>query len=88
MSVKDSLDTQSLIIKFVKIHGDNFDYSKVIYEGLTSKVIIICPEHGEFLQQPRLHLRGSNGCKICIQKEKKENNRILKNFISENHQYN
>ena len=68
MSVKDSLDTQSLIIKFVKIHGDNFDYSKVIYEGLTSKVIIICPEHGEFLQQPRLHLRGSNGCKICIQK--------------------
>ncbi|MDA0764998.1 MAG: hypothetical protein O3A39_11235 [Proteobacteria bacterium] len=71
MSVKDSLDTQSLIIKFVKIHGDNFDYSKVIYEGLTSKVIIICPEHGEFLQQPRLHLRGSNGCKICIQKRKK-----------------
>ncbi|MDB9870413.1 hypothetical protein OAD33_05020 [Alphaproteobacteria bacterium] len=71
MSVKDSLDTESLIIKFVKIHGDNFDYSKVIYEGLTSKVIIICPEHGEFLQQPRLHLRGSNGCKICIQKRKK-----------------
>ena len=35
MSVKDSLDTESLIIKFVKIHGDNFDYSKVIYEGLT-----------------------------------------------------
>ena len=71
MSVKDSLDTESLIIKFVKIHGDNFDYSKVIYEGLTSKVIIICPQHGEFLQQPRLHLRGSNGCKICIQKRKK-----------------
>jgi hypothetical protein len=71
MSVKDSLDTESLIIKFVKIHGDNFDYSKVIYEGLTSKVIIICPEHGEFLQQPRLHLRGSNGCKTCIQKRKK-----------------
>jgi hypothetical protein len=71
MSVKDLLDTQSLIIKFVKIHGDNFDYSKVIYEGLTSKVIIICPEHGEFFQQPRLHLRGSNGCKICIKKRKK-----------------
>lgn len=71
MSIKDTLDTQSLIIKFVKVHADNFDYSKVIYEGLTSKVIIICPEHGEFLQQPRLHLRGSNGCKICIQKRKK-----------------
>ena len=71
MSVKNSLDTESLIIKFVKIHGDKKKKKKVIYEGLTSKVIIICPEHGEFLQQPRLHLRGSNGCKICIQKRKK-----------------
>ena len=71
MSRKDILDKDLLILKFVKIHGDNFDYSKVIYEGLTSKVIIICPEHGEFLQQPRLHLRGSNGCKVCIEKRKK-----------------
>ena len=71
MSRKDILDTELLILKFVKIHGDNYDYSKVIYEGLTSKVIIICPEHGEFLQQPRFHLRGSNGCKVCIEKRKK-----------------
>ena len=71
MSRKDTLDTELLILKFEKIHGDNFDYSKVIYEGLTSKVLIICPEHGEFLQQPRLHLRGSNGCKVCIEKRKK-----------------
>ena len=71
MSRKDTLDTELLILKFEKIHGNNFDYSKVIYEGLTSKVIIICPEHGEFLQQPRLHLRGSNGCKVCIAKRKK-----------------
>ena len=71
MSRKDILDTELLILKFEKVHGDNFDYSKVIYEGLTSKVIIICPEHGEFLQQPRLHLRGSNGCKVCIENRKK-----------------
>ena len=71
MSPKKTLDTSSLILKFQKIHGNNFDYSKVIFQGLTSKVTIICPEHGEFSQQPRLHLRGSNGCKICIQKRKK-----------------
>jgi len=71
MSSKDKLDTELLILKFEKIHSKNFNYSKVIYEGLTSKVIIICPEHGEFLQQPRLHLRGSNGCKVCIEKRKK-----------------
>ena len=57
MSKKENLNTEKLILKFQKIHGDVFDYSKVMFESLTSKVIIICPEHGEFTQQPRLHLR-------------------------------
>ena len=71
MSFKNNLDTKSLVLKFQKIHGNNYDYSKVIFESLTSKVIIICPEHGEYIQQPRLHLRGSNGCRACIKKRKK-----------------
>ena len=71
MSHKDTLNTDLLILKFQKIHGNNFNYSKVVYERLTIKVIITCPEHGDFLQQPRLHLRGSNGCKACIEKRKK-----------------
>ena len=70
MSSKIHLDTKSLVLKFQKIHGNNFDYSKVDFESLTSKVIIICPEHGEYSQQPRLHLRGSNGCKTCIMERK------------------
>ena len=71
MSKKEILNTEELICKFKKVHDDNFDYSKVIFEGLTSKVIIICPDHGEFAQQPRLHLRGSNGCKTCLKLRKK-----------------
>ena len=71
VSKKENLNTEKLILKFQKIHGDVFDYSKVIFESLISKVIIICPEHGEFTQQPRLHLRGSNGCKTCIKLRKK-----------------
>ena len=71
MPPKKTLNTEELIFKFKKVHGDNFDYSKVIFQGLTSKVIIICPDHGEFAQQPRLHLRGSNGCKTCIKLRKK-----------------
>ena len=71
MSKKKILNTKDLIFKFKKVHGDNFDYSKVIFEALTSKVIIIFPDHGEFAQQPRLHLRGSNGCKVCIKLRKK-----------------
>ena len=71
MSKKEILNTEELIFKFRKVHGENFDYSKVIFESLISKVIITCPEHGDFTQQPRLHLRGSNGCKTCIKLRKK-----------------
>ena len=73
MSKHIEINTESLIAKFKKVHGENFDYSKVEFESFTTKVTIICLEHGEFYQQPRLHLRGSNGCKICIQLRKKRN---------------
>lgn len=71
MSKNNEITTELLINKFKKIHGNNFDYSKVEFDSLTSKVVIICRDHGEFYQQPRLHLRGSNGCKTCIQLRKK-----------------
>jgi hypothetical protein len=38
-----------------------YDYSKVKYVNIYSKVIIICPIHGEFKQTPDIHLRGG-GC--------------------------
>ena len=57
------------------IHGDKYDYSKVEYINSTTKVCIICPEHGEFWQTPNSHLNGI-GCKKCginirIEKRKK-----------------
>jgi len=53
------------------VHGDKYDYSKVNYVNNRTKVIIICPEHGEFEQVPDSHLRGS-GCPICRWKKAKE----------------
>jgi very-short-patch-repair endonuclease len=46
------------------LHNNKFDYSKVIYVNRTTKVKIICPEHGEFEQTPANHLQG-NGCYLC-----------------------
>ena len=57
---------KSIIRKFQKIHGGTFDYSRVDYYNHTTKIIIICRRHGPFEQQPRLHLRGSTGCRQCI----------------------
>lgn len=45
-------------------HGDKYDYSKVEYIKNNIKVIIICKEHGDFLQTPGKHLSGQ-GCSKC-----------------------
>ncbi len=47
-----------------QIHGDKYDYSKVIYTNKDAKVTIICKIHGEFDQCANSHKRGS-GCKKC-----------------------
>ena len=57
--------TESIIEKFKKIHGDKYDYSKVIFERVDKKVCIICPIHGEFWQEPSNHVNGKNGCPKC-----------------------
>jgi len=46
------------------VHGDRYDYSKVEYINDSTKVIIICKEHGEFTQTPSDHLQG-RGCPLC-----------------------
>ena len=46
-----------------------YDYSKVSYVNTLTKVIIICPEHGEFIQTPAKHLQG-HGCIKCSHKRR------------------
>lgn len=58
------LTTEEFIKKAREVHGDRYDYSKVEYVDNKSKVCIICPEHGEFWQNPANHLKGHR-CKEC-----------------------
>ena len=44
--------------------GDRYDYTKTEYKNNNKKVIIICKEHGEFLQLPISHLN-KYGCSKC-----------------------
>ena len=52
------------IEKATMIHNNNYDYSLVEYKNIDTKVKIICPVHGEFVQTPANHLKGS-GCLKC-----------------------
>lgn len=52
-----------------KIHRNKYDYSKVDYINVDTKVCIICPEHGEFWQTPYKHKNGQ-GCPICAKEHR------------------
>ena len=63
------LSKNELINRFHKIHGDKYDYSKVEYKNMHTKICIICPIHGEFYQTPHNHINGA-GCPHCSGKLK------------------
>jgi hypothetical protein len=56
--------TTLFISKSKQVHGERYDYSKVVYVNAKTKVIIICKEHGDFFQTPSNHLSNFN-CQKC-----------------------
>ena len=70
------LSTEEFIEKAHKVHGDKYNYSKVEYINTGTKVCIICPEHGEFWQEPENHLQGEK-CPMCSETKLEKEIRIL-----------
>lgn len=59
-----------------------FDYSKVEYVNNSTKVIIICPIHGEFLISPHNLLKSNIGCPECVKQYKRNKfNDSIEQFI-------
>lgn len=74
-----------ILSKFKEIHNNKYDYSKVEYNGVDRKVCIICPEHGEFWQEPWVHIKGC-GCPKCgvtFSKNEDEIIQFLQNELGE-----
>ena len=76
------MNTEKFIEKAKQIHGDKYDYSKIIYTKAINKVIIICKKHGEFFQQSNLHLHGS-GCVNCYREISQQLQRDTKEIFLE-----
>ena len=66
-------NTEDFIRKAKLVHGNRFNYDKVIYVSALLKVVINCSIHGDFSQSPHQHLKG-NKCPECAQIEKHINN--------------
>jgi very-short-patch-repair endonuclease len=66
--------TFQIIQKAKHIHGDKYNYSKVIYKNSKTPIIIICNTCGnEFEQLIHSHFRGNGGCKECHKNKSKNN---------------
>lgn len=57
---------KNFLEKAKKIHGDKYDYSRVVFDkALSEKVEIICKIHGVFIQSGDGHIHLGSGCKKC-----------------------
>ena len=58
--------TKEEIIKLSnEVHGNKYDYSLIEYVNNSTKIKIICPEHGIFNQKPIDHIHKKRGCPKC-----------------------
>jgi len=55
---------EEFVIRSKKHHGEKYSYPNQEFNGITSVVRIICPEHGEFQQKATSHSKG-HGCYKC-----------------------
>lgn len=78
------LDTETFIKKAKKVHGNKYDYSESVVNGVDNKTKIICPEHGEFYQTPYKHINSMQGCPICGKKKVGEKSRNSEKDVIEN----
>ena len=72
---------EDYLLRCTTIHNSKYDYSNTVYVGIKDKVMVICPEHGEFEQMADVHLRGC-GCQKCGAKYDKSEGQV-KDFIRE-----
>lgn len=62
---KVRLSTEEFIARARAVHGDAYDYSKVVYTTAATPVEIVCPEHGSFFPRPNNHVSNRSRCPQC-----------------------
>lgn len=75
--------TEQLIYKLKKIYGDAFIYDKV--DSGDKKIILICPNHGEFHITPNYALTRKAFCPTCRYESQKKHASALKSNVQKNY---
>lgn len=82
---KEKMSMKKFLERAEKIHGNKYTYDKFIFKDMKTKGIIICTEHGEFLQSPNTHINYRSECKICSTNKKKIDKNIFLKKAEEVH---
>jgi len=69
-SGKKRLTKKEFIIKANQVHNNKYDYHLVEYRNNSTKIKIICDQHGVFEQTPNRHVSKKQGCSICYGNKK------------------
>lgn len=88
-STSSSKGLENFINESNKIHKNKYKYQNSIYINTNTKIIITCPEHGNFEQLPLHHIKGI-GCSKCsnnYNKTKSEFIEIAKDIHSNKYNY-
>lgn len=62
---KQFLKTEDFINQLKETYGDKYDYSKTKYVNPSTKVVLTCPIHGEFVSYPHRLLHRKEECPLC-----------------------
>jgi len=62
--------TEEFVAKATKVHGGKYSYEKAVYSVKSSPVVVTCPDHGDYMVSPTIHLRGHIG-RCCANDAKK-----------------
>jgi len=78
---KNKSNMELFLKKAKEVHKRRYDYSLFTeYTNVKEKIRIICPDHGEFIQQMNNHLNGQ-GCPVCLETK---GERKIRNFLTDN----
>lgn len=80
-SSQSSKTFNTLYNKCKNVHGNRYTYDNVEFINITTPVTITCKIHGDFKQQMRNHLKGSNCPKCANITKNRSKRRSPKDFI-------
>lgn len=77
------LTKHEFVAKAREVHGARYDYSTVDYVNNSTKIVIRCPNHGDFEQTPSNHLSGYGCLKCSHRKAGQYHKKNTNSFIGE-----